>query len=152
MFKFRKNKKFNVETTSKPVTGLVPMSFLLRWYCYDLSVPNVAEITKELGLTPISDDAEEMERLESEKRLERVMPIMPFIEAMAHINAVVVSEAQMASLKEKLGLPEDDMDKILEPARQIFMHVSLAALIAGFSAAMEIGIVKDAGARAEEID
>jgi len=58
----------------------VPLSTLIRWYCYDLGIEDVNDLVKAFSLMPVSQEGEDFEKEASERRIDAVVPLMPFIE------------------------------------------------------------------------
>jgi len=143
-----KDVEFSIETES-PV---IPMSTLFRWYCYDMDITNPNKIAAQLGLSGLSEDVEEMEKEASAKRLDLIVPILPFLQSLAQINSIVVTEFQHENIKSKMHLSDEEADDVLETTREILGQVSMSALIAAFSAALSLGVVLPSGVVAKEVD
>lgn len=146
-------KKSKQEDLMGPVASpLVPVSTLFRWYCYDLEIVNPNRISSKLGLSGVSEDVEEMEKEASNKRLVHIVPILPFLKAVASINATVLSEIQSENIKNQIGPDDERMAHVMEALEDVLGHISLSALIAGFSAAISLGVVHSSGIAAKEVD
>lgn len=132
---FRKRRKepmYKLEVTKEAV----PMSTLIRWYCYDLGIEDVNDLVKEFNLMPVSDEGEQYETDESGRRMENIIPLLPFLDMMSRINAKAVSTIQFEDVdaSELEGLDTDVMEAI-------YGQISFAALTAAFSSAIELGLV-----------
>jgi hypothetical protein len=127
----RKDKDFPQFLSEK-----IPLSTLIRWYCYDLGIEDVNSLVKEFDLMPVSPEGEEFELERSEERMDNVLPLVPFFEMISAINAKAVSTIQ---LKE---IDTDELEALdSEMMESLYRQVSFAALTAAFSAALEIGFL-----------
>lgn len=116
----------------------VPLSTLIRWYCYDLEIEDVNGLVKEFDLMPVSEEGEDFEVNTSNDRMEAVYPLFPFIDMMAAINAKAISTIQLQDFKEE-GLISDEVDP--EIMESMYRQISFAALVSAFSSAIELGLV-----------
>lgn len=139
---WKKDKKSEYVTASHTV----PLSTLFRWYCYDLRIDNPNKIAESVGLTPISNEGEEMERRDSDLRVLRILPYMNFFNTIADINSLALSESQM-SIFDKLidtdGISKEDLEDTLDRMVEIYKLISISALVAGFSAAFALDLVSN---------
>lgn len=119
----------------------VPLTTLFHWYCYDLGIDNPNEVAKLVGLAPVSKEVAEREREESDKRVDRLIPMLSFLQIMAELNGLVSASMQTSFLKEDLSLPEEQIERLSKHLQDTFAVVSLSALISAFSAALEVGLV-----------
>lgn len=121
------------------------MSTLFRWYCYDLKVENPNRIAEAYGLTPISDEGEQMEKKDSLMRTIKLMPYLPFLETMSEINAMVIAESQnqglMELLKDTTDTSEEELEELMDKIINIYKALTMSGLIAAFSSALELGLV-----------
>jgi hypothetical protein len=117
-----------------------------------MEIPNPNKLAALLGLNGISEDVEEMEKEDSLERLKAIVPILPFLTSIASVNSMVISEVQGESIKSQMNLNDKDLDDMLAPVRDIIGHISISALITGFSAAIALGVVHSSGAIASEVD
>ena len=122
-------------------SAALPISVLFHWYCYDTGVSDPNEVAKMVGLAPISEDVAAMELKASDKRIDRVASIVPFLDVMSELNGLVTSKRQATTLRESLDVPEDKMEMIEDHIAATFTLVSLNALISTFSAALELGLI-----------
>ena len=114
----------------------IPLSTLIRWYCYDLGIEDANSLVKEFNLMPVSEEGEEYEMERSDERVDNILPLMPFFEMIAAINAKAVSTIQL----QEINTDElEDLDS--EMMESLYRQVSFAALTAAFSAALEIGFL-----------
>lgn len=114
----------------------IPLSTLIRWYCYDLGIEDVNSLVKEFDLMPVSLEGEEYEMDQSDERVHNILPLMPFFEMVASINAKAISTIQLQEIKTD---EFEDIDS--EMMESLYRQVSFAALTAAFSAALEIGFL-----------
>jgi len=138
----RKSSRYRVQA--------IPMATLFRWYCYDLNLKNPRELSLKVGMTPISEEAEQAEIEASTKRVDVIMDLMPFIDSMSHINANVMVETNL-SLMEDMGLSEEQQERAAMLMQKNFYLLSMSALVTGFSSAFELSLVKKGSARTGKI-
>ena len=130
---------------NKPTRNLktVQFSTLYRWYCYDVGVKDLDKLDTDVGLTPISDDAKEMELRESDERMLRIAHLMPFLEGMAEITSVVFVESQFKHIleREDTELSDEEIAMFMELMGMFQKTLALGALVGAFSAAASLGII-----------
>lgn len=138
------NWKFWKKPKSKRELKTVPFATLYRWYCYDVGVQELDKLDTTVGLTPISDDAKEMELRESDERMLRIAHLMPFLEGMAEITSVVFVESQFRRIleKEDAGLSEEDLAMFMELIGMFQKTMALGAIVGAFSSAASLGIIE----------
>lgn len=137
-WKFWGRKENSIEIESRAV----PASTLYRWYCYDVGVRNVHDLDTKLGLVPISEEGQVMEREESDKRLVAIAGLIPFIELITNINAEAVTATTTTELFKKTGMEDsEELDVLLEAMHALHSYVSFAGLVAAFSAAANLGLI-----------
>jgi repressor of nif and glnA expression len=117
-----------------------------------MDVINPNKLANQLGLSGISDDVEEMEKEASTERLEQIVPILPFLKSIASINSMVIAAIQGDITQNKPLAEDKDLEDVLESVREIIGQISMSALVAGFSAAISLGVVHSSGAVAKEVD
>jgi hypothetical protein len=114
----------------------IPLSTLIRWYCYDLGIEEPNHLFRAFDLMPVSEEGEEYEMGESETRVDEIVGLLPFFEMIAAINAKAISTIQLQDIE------TEDVSEI-EPKLMegLYQQVSFAALVAAFSAALELGFL-----------
>lgn len=130
----------------------LPISTLFRWYCYDTGVKNPNQFADDFGLNPISEEGEEFELKESEARLARLIPYVPFLNILSEINAAVLAQTLTNVLTKYDVLEEDEIEKEQELMEDIYRHITLGGLTAAFSAALSLGIIVNPGSFITEVD
>lgn len=139
----RKKQEPEYEIHSKDL----PLSTLFRWYCYDLKVENPNKIAEAYGLTPISEEGEQMEKQDSAMRVIKLLPYLPFLETMSEINAMVIAESQNQGLMELLtgsvDTSEEELEELMDKIINIYKALTMSGLIAAFSAALQLGLVSN---------
>lgn len=149
---WKKNNPVNEEPDVR--TSAIHFSTLYRWYCYDIGVDDMPKLDESLGLVPVSEDGADMEREHSERRLEQIGNLIPFITTMSTINSTVFIETQLKKLLKSASaeaeLDEELIDKMSDVMFPIYQFVSTAALVSAFAAAVELGIVEPAIVSMEE--
>jgi hypothetical protein len=128
---WKRNQPFNFKVSSEEI----PVSTILRWYCYDLDIEDTNNLVTEFNLIPVSEEGEEHERKESDERMKEVTQFFPFFDLMSEINSRAITALQ---LKE---LPTEMQEVGPEVLELMYKHVSLSALISSFSTAIALGLV-----------
>jgi hypothetical protein len=139
------NKKDKEEPDELPEAELsaklIPATTLARWYLYDVEVENPNEVAKLLGLYPVSQEGEGKEKEDSESRMEALKPLLPFLANMSDLNGKIMSSIQLDYFKSNVKDLPEHMTSNLEMMAKVYSQVSFAALLSGFSAAIELGLV-----------
>lgn len=150
-WKFWGKKKNPLEIVMESST--IPTSTLFRWALYDLGVPNPNKFAEAAGFTPISEEGDELERKESEQRLEAVYAYRSFIALMAGINGEILAET-FTSMLSKHGLLEgaEALESEKEIMAEIYEQLSISALVPAFSAALDLGIIVNPGTFTEDLE
>lgn len=122
----------------------IPFSTLYRWYCYDTGVKDMDKLDKVFDLVPISEDAKEMERAESEQRLDAISHLVPIFEIMASINAEVSVETKVKEMFVLTGLEEgsEELEALTEAMTVLQTFISYSAIVTTFSTAQALGLIE----------
>lgn len=133
-------KKPRTSRFNSPVVDVIPMASLFRWYCYDLDVDDVHDLSLKLGMTPISKEAEEFELKASNERMEEVRSLFHFLDAVAQINTNVMVESNREMVQ---GMPLDDeqKEKLMAMFTANFYVISISAVVSAFSSALALDLV-----------
>ena len=124
------------------ITRDIPISTIMRWYLYDVALGEPINLAKLLGLPPISEEGDEYETSDSERRLDQIEYIMPFLDMVSGIGADVITAIQTEEIKKS-----NDPAMAEEIAREegqmkaMYKVVGLSALLGAFATAMEIGLI-----------
>jgi hypothetical protein len=123
----------------------VPLSTLARWYLYDLGIEDANTFgAKVFDLTPISNEGKEKEEEDSVHRMSFVIPILPFLNLMAEINAQAIVAVQKSDMI-KHGMPEDEIETGLVETTEFYKSIGFATLVSGCAAAVELGLIDISG-------
>ena len=120
----------------------VSLPTLARWYAYDAGLDHPDEVADALGMLPTSEDGVRMEEQDSDRRTERVMPLIPLIETIADINAQAIATLQMDSYTNNQGMDPDDLAHERIHIEDMYRQIGFSALLAGISAGIELGILE----------
>jgi len=120
----------------------VPLSTLFRWFLYDMDVDNPNQYAKVFDLTAVSEEGDEKEREESDRRTEKLEPIYPYLSLFASINAQYTYESQKAELLLMPGMSEEILQKEGERIKLFYRNITFAGLMGTFSTALELGLIK----------
>ena len=150
-WKFWASKK-NQAVSEELQRALLPMSTLFRWYCYDVDHQNPNEIGSFFGLSPISDEVEEMEKKDSDERVMKIAYILPLLKAVADINGTVLARDKAFNAVSELEIDNDKKQQVLQIMAENLSMVSISALIPAFAAAFSLGFIKQGDVAAQVIE
>lgn len=139
---FRKKKKSNKRKVHVALdeNNIIPLTTLARWYLYDTDLEEPNKIASRLGMTLVSEEGNEKELQDSDKRIENILSLYPFIGAISDINARAVAATQIMHMEENNGGTDiEDSEAIISELYRVIGH---AAITSAFSTAIELGIVQ----------
>jgi len=119
----------------------VPLPVLARWYFYDAGLEEPNKIASLVGMMPVSDEGEEQEESESDARLVNVMPLVPFLETIADINARALTALQFDHYVKDQGMDESQLNHEKEHIEDMYVQVGYSALLSAFASGLELGII-----------
>lgn len=127
---------------SERVVTEVSLPTLARWYAYDAGLDEPNDIADALGMLPTSADGTKIEEQESDRRVDKVIPLMPLLHCIADINAQAISSLQFNHFTKDQGMDSKDLEHEKEHIEEMYRHVGLSALMAAVSAGIELGILE----------
>jgi hypothetical protein len=127
----KKNKK-NELTLSDITTRL-------RGFIMDSQIQNAHDLSVILGCSAMSDEVQEREEEESDKRTERIGYLVPLLYAHAHSLAEGSVEYQRSKITEEL---KDTPDEVWWESRRMMEQVSLSALLGSVSQLVDMGLLE----------
>jgi hypothetical protein len=140
---------FNKEPEFEVIRNDVPMSTILRWYLYDTGIENPNEIAELVGLTPVSDEGDAKEREDSNKRIEDIMHLMPFIEAVAHISSDVISSIHIKNYIKSNPDEIDSIDEDIESIGLVYKAVAMSNIVGTLAIANHLDLIHLGGVMSE---
>jgi hypothetical protein len=143
---FRKKKKPEYEVQMHNV----PLTTMVRWFLIDIGYGE-DRIDELIGLTPISEEGLTKELEDSDKRLESLEAIIPFIETMAEIASNSLSTIAV-SVADELGEPLQTSEESIEILNGLYYSISMSSIIGAFSIAAALGIIDITAIAAENKD
>lgn len=123
------------EDGPKPI--YVPMSMLMRSVVYDAGFEEPENVMNSLGLPPVSAEVAEMEQAASDRRLDAIEPLAPFLAVSSHMLAKATVEYSMSQT-----LSEDMPDEMKDALRDQFQRLALGAAVCTISSLVDLGMVK----------
>lgn len=129
---FKKRKPLKTEQT------LTEIASRLRGFILDSQIQNGHELAVILGCSPLSDEVQEKEEEESDKRLEKIAHLIPLLYAQAHALSEGAVEYQKNNIPD--GLKTFPNEIWLE-SRKMMEQVSLASLLGCISQLVDMGLV-----------
>lgn len=123
---------------AKKLASIAEVSARLRGFVLDSQIQDGHELSVILGCSAMSDELQQREEEESDKRVAKIEHLVPLLYAYAHSLAEGAIELQKQSIPEELkGLPEE----IWWESRKMMEQVSLSALLGSISQLVDMGLV-----------
>jgi hypothetical protein len=111
----------------------------LRGFILDSQVQNAHEMSVILGCSSISDEVQEREEEESDKRTERISYLVPMLYAFSHALADGAMEYQRGNVPDSIkDLPKE----VWYQSRTMMTDLSLAALMGSISQLVDMGLLE----------
>ena len=129
----KRNKKLGLDIS------LADLSNRIRGFVLDSQIQNANELSELLGCVVISDEVQEREEEESDKRVEKISYLVPLLFAQVHLLSEAAVEYQKETLPEELGEIPDD---IWRESRKMMEQVSLSALMGSLSQLVDMGLLE----------
>ena len=128
-----KKKKKSSDITLTDVTNRI------RGLILDSQIQNAHELSVILGCAAISDDVQEREEEESDKRIAKIQYLVPMLFAHTHLLAEGAVEYQKSNLPMELeAIPEE----IWWESRKMMEQVSLSATMGSISQLIDMGFLE----------
>ena len=137
MRKFWKRK----DNEPEKFTTEVPMAVIARWYFYDAGLEEPNKLANLVGMMPVSVEGDEKEEEDSDQRLLRIAPLVPFIETITEINARSITELQFDHYITSGQLDPNDLKDEKEHIEELYRQVGYSALVSAFASGIELGII-----------
>lgn len=111
----------------------------LRGFILDSQVQNAHEMSVILGCAAISEEVQEREEEESDKRTERISYLVPMLYAFSHALADGAMEYQRGNVPDTIkDLPKE----IWYQSRSMMTDLSLSALMGSISQLVDMGLLE----------
>ncbi len=120
----------------------IPISTLARWYIYDTELGEPNEVAELLGMTNVSEEGNEKEREDSDKRMDNIEYLLPYIDAIANISSDVITNIQVSEITKKHPDDKEEIEREIGTMSVLYKVIGMAAIVGAFSTAMEIGLIK----------
>lgn len=118
----------------------VPISTVHRQMLYDgMHYDNIPAMADLAGLSPVSEEVDEMERRDSEERLEQIAHVVPCLVAQATFMGELAVATQCKAMAEA-GV-EFGADEVEEMARATLMLLT-TTLVSSVSTAVGLGLLE----------
>jgi hypothetical protein len=122
-----------------PDLSLAEINNRLRAFIMDSQIQNGHELSVVLGCSILSDELQEHEEYESDKRLEKISYLIPLMYAFSHTLAEGATEYQRANTSEELKeLPDD----IWWESRKVMEQLSLSVLMGAVSQLIDMNLLE----------
>jgi hypothetical protein len=119
--------------------GLAEITNRVRGFVLDSQIDNAHELSVILGCSAISEEVQEREEQESDKRVEKINYLIPMIYAHAHALAEASVEFQKSNVTKEL---KDIPDEIWWESRKMMEQISMAALVGSISQLVDMGLIE----------
>ena len=130
---------FNRDREEPFVTEL-PVTVLNRWFLYDTGIGKENELAEVIGLMRVSDEGDAKEREDSDKRVEQIAYLLPFVDHISNLTSEVVAESQKKLMLED-GVPDEQVEHDLNIVKSVYKAISISSMMASFSIANELGFI-----------
>ena len=111
----------------------------IRGLILDSQIQNAHELSLILGCAALSEEVQEREEEESDKRIAKISYLIPLLFAQAHLLAEGATEFQKENLPEGI---ENVPDEIWIESRKMMEQVSLSALMGSVSQLIDMGLLE----------
>lgn len=128
------------EDHSKIITE-IPLPVLARWYFYDAGLDEPNKLSELMGMMPVSIEGGEKEEEESDARLLNVLPLIPFLETIADINARAITELQFDVYTKNQDIDPEQLSHEKVHIEEMYCQVGYSALLSAFASGLELGII-----------
>jgi hypothetical protein len=118
---------------------LAEVSSRLRGFILDSQVQNAHELSVILGCSAISDEVAEREEEESDKRVEKILHLMPLLYAHAHSLADGTVEYQRMKSEGKL---KDIPEELWHESRTMMTNLAVSVLVGSISQLNDMGFIE----------
>lgn len=123
----------------KPKINLADMSGRIRGFVLDSQINDAHELSVLLGCSVISDELQEKEEKESDKRVERISYLIPLLYSYSHLLAEGSVEFQRLNVVDELkGIPEE----IWLESKKTMEQVSISSLLGAISQIIDMGLLE----------
>jgi hypothetical protein len=122
-----------------PSVTLADLSNRIRGLILDSQIQHAHELSEILGCSVISDEVQEREEEESDKRIEKISYLVPLLFAQVHLLSEGAIEYQKENLPDEL---EDIPDEVWRESRKMMEQVSLAALMGSVSQLVDMELLE----------
>lgn len=121
------------------VTTEVPLSTMVRWMLYDIGVNDDIDLTKMVGLMPVSKEGDDKETEDSEDRLSAVYDIFPFLDMISGMTANVLAALHCKDIKSNdVDFNEDDLNTLTS----LYKTIAVSSLITSISTGVHLGLLE----------
>jgi hypothetical protein len=124
----------------KPKVSISDIPIRIRGFILDSQVDDPHELSVILGCSVISDEVQQKEETESDKRVEKIGYLIPLLYSHSHLLSEGTVELQRAnaSSEEVKALP----DEIWWETRKMMEHIAITALMGSVSQLVDMGLLE----------
>jgi hypothetical protein len=125
----------------------IPVSTLYRWYLYDTLGDEANQYIDVFNLSPVSEEGDEKEIEESERRLGVIDSLLPFISLYATMTAQCSFEAHRKEMLKIPGVTESVLESSADTLKEFYSALTFNGLVSAFAAAVDLKLVTLPGFR-----
>ena len=130
---------FNKKKPDLDIYSVAEVTARVRGFILDSQVQNAHELSTILGCSTISDEVAEREEEESDKRVQRVLHLMPLLYAHASVMARGTVEFQRMKSNDKIKeLPED----VWHESTTMLTNMAVSVLVGSISQLTDMGFIE----------
>lgn len=120
--------------------SLAEIANRLRGFILDSQIQNAHELSVILGCSVISDEVQEREEEESDKRVEKISHLVPLLYAFSHVLSEGAVEYQRSNLSAETikHLPEE----VWWESRKMMEQIALSVLLGSVSQLVDMELIK----------
>ena len=138
---FKRKKKNDIFEDFEIVVKDIPLSTLMRWFIYDVGLGEPNDLSKLLGMNPVSEEGNEKEMEDSDIRLDSINTLLPFLHTMAEMSADLITSIQIDEIEKSDSDAAEEILRETDIMKTLYKVVALSSLIGAFSSAMDIGLI-----------
>ena len=124
----------------------IPTNTLLRWFLYDVAGKKAKEEINVFELTPVSQEGDEKELDDSEKRVRQIEDLFPILTFYSDATAEYAFSLHKKQLADLSGITDEILEASEEPLKDFYLNMTFSALVSALASLNSLGIIKVNGA------
>jgi hypothetical protein len=115
--------------------SLAEINSRIRGFLLDSQIQDAADLAVIIGCTAISEEVEDKEYEESDKRVSRVSSLIPLMYAYSHTLAEAATEYQKKNLDSEVKIP----DEVWAFSRKLTEQIAMSTVLGAVSQLVDMG-------------